>query len=242
MAMIINGAVVTTAMNERIKEVSDKLRAKGIASTLAILRIGERPEDLSYERGALKRMAVCGIEVKQVILPEDVTQVVLMNEIYKLNEDKGAHGVLMFRPLPKHLDEKAATAALDPAKDMDGITEGSMAGLYSGSGKGYPPCTAVTVIVCHTKTVDMPSVCRNAEIIVAAVGKARAIGADYVSEGQIIIDVGINVDEKGKLCGNVDFDAVEPIVSAITPVPGGVGGVTTSVLVSHVVQAAGGKL
>ena len=95
-----------------------------------------------------------------------------------------------------------------------------------------------TVTVCHTKTVDMPSVARQAEILIVAAGKANAITKEYLSPGQVVIDVGINVNEEGKLCGDVKFDDAEPIVGAITPVPGGVGTVTTSVLVSHVVEAA----
>ena len=95
-----------------------------------------------------------------------------------------------------------------------------------------------TVTVCHTRTVDMPSVTREADILVVAAGRAGVVGADYVAPGQIVIDVGINVNEEGKLCGDVDYAAEEPIVDAITPVPGGVGSVTTSVLVGHVVEAA----
>ena len=95
-----------------------------------------------------------------------------------------------------------------------------------------------TVTICHTRTVDMPSVAREADILIVAAGRAGVVGADYVTEGQTIIDVGINVNAEGKLCGDVDYAAVEPIVDAITPVPGGVGSVTTSVLVGHVVEAA----
>jgi methylenetetrahydrofolate dehydrogenase (NADP+)/methenyltetrahydrofolate cyclohydrolase len=96
-----------------------------------------------------------------------------------------------------------------------------------------------TVTVCHTRTVDMPAIARNAEILIVAAGKMESLTKEYFSPGQIVIDVGINWnDEKGKLCGDVNFDDAEPIVEAITPVPGGVGTVTTSVLVSHVVEAA----
>jgi methylenetetrahydrofolate dehydrogenase (NADP+)/methenyltetrahydrofolate cyclohydrolase len=95
-----------------------------------------------------------------------------------------------------------------------------------------------TVTICHTRTKDMPAVTRDADLIIVAAGRAGVIGADYVREGQTIIDVGINVNAEGKLCGDVDFAAVEPVVDAITPVPGGVGTVTTSVLVGHVADAA----
>lgn len=95
-----------------------------------------------------------------------------------------------------------------------------------------------TITICHTRTKNMPEIAKKADILIVAAGHAKTVTADYVSEGQVVIDVGINVDENGKLCGDVDFESVEPIVSAITPVPGGVGGVTTSVLLSHVVVAA----
>ncbi|MCL2401807.1 MAG: bifunctional 5,10-methylenetetrahydrofolate dehydrogenase/5,10-methenyltetrahydrofolate cyclohydrolase, partial [Oscillospiraceae bacterium] len=226
-----------------------------------------------------KRCESVGVATKSVVLPADVTQDVLMKNIEELNKDSKIHGVLMFRPLPKHLDEEAACAALKPEKDVDGITEGSMAGVFMQSGKGYAPCTAqacmeildhfnidckgkravvigrslvvgkpaavmlmaknATVTVCHTKTVDMPAVARNAEILIVAAGQMESITKDYLSPGQVVIDVGIHwSDEKGKLVGDVKFDDAEPIVASITPVPGGVGTVTTSVLVSHVVEAA----
>ena len=278
MTELLKGAAVVAAMNERLTAEVAALKEKGVTPTLAILRVGEREDDISYEKGAMKRCATVGVEVKNVVLPADVTQEELMKNIEALNNDKSVHGVLIFRPLPKHLDEEAVRQALKPEKDIDGITDGSLAGVFTGSGKGFPPCTAqacmeildhykidckgkravvigrslvvgkpaavmlmaknATVTVCHTKTVDMPSVARQAEILIVAAGKANAITKEYLSPGQVVIDVGINVNEEGKLCGDVKFDDAEPIVGAITPVPGGVGTVTTSVLVSHVVEAA----
>jgi len=278
MTELLKGAAVVAAMNERLTAEVAALKEKGVTPTLAILRVGEREDDISYEKGAMKRCATVGVEVKNVVLPADVTQEELMKNIEALNNDKSVHGVLIFRPLPKHLDEEAVRQALKPEKDIDGITDGSLAGVFTGSGKGFPPCTAqacmeildhykidckgkravvigrslvvgkpaavmlmaknATVTVCHTKTVDMPSLARQAEILIVAAGKANAITKEYLSPGQVVIDVGINVNEEGKLCGDVKFDDAEPIVGAITPVPGGVGTVTTSVLVSHVVEAA----
>lgn len=278
MAELLKGAAVVAALNEKmIAEIND-LKAKSITPTLAILRVGERDDDISYEKGAMKRCDTVGVAVKNVILPADVTQDVLLKNVDALNKDKSVHGVLIFRPLPKHLDEEAVRQALLPAKDIDGITDGSLAGVFTGNGNGFPPCTAqacmeildfykvncagkravvigrslvvgkpaaimlmgknATVTVCHTKTVDMPSVARNAEILIVAAGKANAVTKEYLAPGQIVVDVGINMTADGKLCGDVKFDEAEPIVSAITPVPGGVGTVTTSVLVSHVVEAA----
>lgn len=279
MAEILKGAPAAAALDENTIALVEELKSKGVHPTLAILRVGEDDGALSYERGALKRCDKVGVAVKQVILPADVSQDELMSNIEMLNKDDSVHGVLMFRPLPKTLDEAAACAALDPKKDVDGITAGSSARIYSGAGDGFPPCTAqscmeilkhygvdpagkravvigrslvigrpvsmllmaanATVTMCHTKTVNMPEITRTADIVVVAAGKAEAITADYFSEGQTVIDVGINWSEKkNKLVGDVDFENVEPVVSAITPVPAGVGSVTTAVLVSHVAEAA----
>lgn len=278
MAELLKGAAVVAAMNEKMMAEIAALKEKGINPTLAILRVGERDDDISYEKGAMKRCDTVGVAVKNVVLPADVTQEVLMQNVEALNNDKSVHGVLIFRPLPKHLDEEAVRNALKPEKDIDGITDGSLAGVFTGNGQGFAPCTAqacmeildfykvdckgkravvigrslvvgkpaaimllgkhATVTVCHTRTVDMPSVARNAEILIVAAGKANAVTKEYLAPGQIVVDVGINMTEEGKLCGDVKFDDAEPIVGAITPVPGGVGTVTTSVLVSHVVEAA----
>ncbi|NLT14917.1 MAG: bifunctional 5,10-methylene-tetrahydrofolate dehydrogenase/5,10-methylene-tetrahydrofolate cyclohydrolase [Clostridiales bacterium] len=278
MAELLKGAAVVAALNEKMTAEIAALKEKGISPTLAILRVGERDDDISYEKGAMKRCDTVGVAVKNVVLPADVAQEVLMQNVEALNNDKSIHGVLIFRPLPKHLDEEAVRRALKPEKDVDGITDGSLAGVFTGSGEGYAPCTAqacmeildfykvdckgkravvvgrslvvgkpaavmllgkhATVTVCHTRTVDMPSIVRNAEIVIVAAGKANAVTKEYLSPGQVVVDVGINMTEEGKLCGDVKFDDAEPIVSAITPVPGGVGTVTTSVLVSHVVEAA----
>lgn len=277
MANILKGAEVTAALNTRLQAQVAELKEKGVTPTLGIIRVGERPDDLSYEKGACKRCETIGVEVKKFVLPEDVTQEALMETVEQVNQDDTIHGVLIFRPLPKHLDDEAVRRALAPEKDVDGITDGSMVGVFTSTDVGFPPCTPqacmeildhfnidvtgkkavvigrslvvgkpaammllkknATVTVCHTKTVDMPAVAREADILIVAAGRAKVIGAEYVRPGQTVIDVGINFAD-GKLCGDCDFDAVEPIVDAITPVPGGVGTVTTSVLVGHVVKAA----
>lgn len=278
MAQFLKGLPVAKAIAKELSERSGLLNEKGVKPTLAILRVGSRPDDLSYEKGAVKRCAECGIEVRRVIFSENVTQQELIESIEEINRDDTIHGVLLFRPLPKHMDENLVCAALAPEKDMDGITEGSMAGIFSGSGKGYPPCTAqacieildhygieiqgrrvtvmgrsnvigkpvfmlllkrnATVTVCHTKTADPVAECSRADILIAAAGKAGVITGKHVAPGQTVLDVGINVTPEGKLMGDVDFDAAEPVVGAISPVPGGVGSVTTAVLAKHVIEAA----
>ena len=278
MAMLLRGAEVVSALNERIQMDVRALTARGVVPTLAILRVGEKPDDLAYERGARKRAETVGIAIRQIVLPETVSQEALLSEIAQINADDSIHGCLMLRPLPKHIDDSIMREALLPEKDIDGITEGSLAGVFAGTKRGFPPCTAkacmeilahynidpagknavvigrslvigkpvammllqknATVTICHTKTKDMPSVTRRAEILIVAAGKPGVVGAKYVAAGQTVLDVGINFDEEGKMTGDADFSAVEPIVGAITPVPGGVGTVTTSVLMAHVVEAA----
>ncbi|MGN0073577.1 MAG: bifunctional 5,10-methylenetetrahydrofolate dehydrogenase/5,10-methenyltetrahydrofolate cyclohydrolase [Coriobacteriales bacterium] len=283
MAMILSGKDVAAAINAEVLAQAQQLQAAGVQPGLGILRVGERDDDLSYERGALKRAEACGVEVKRVLLPSDCTQQQLEDAIVALNEDPAVHGILMFRPLPRHLDQQAAEALLSPSKDVDGITRGSLATVFAGSGEGYAPCTAAacmeilrhygigcegkraavigrslvvgrpvammlmqanaTPTVCHTRTADAPAITREADIVVVAAGRMETIGAEYFSAGQTVIDVGIGWNqEKGKLCGDVRFDEVEPLVGAITPVPGGVGAVTTSVLMKHTVQAAASAL
>lgn len=278
MAKQLLGKEVTAALNERIKADVAALAEKGIQPKLGIIRVGERPDDVSYERGATKRCETLGVEYEKFLLPADVTQEDLMATLDKLNNDDKIHGILIFRPLPKHLDEAAVIKALNPEKDVDGITDGSMVGVFAGTKQGFPPCTPqacmeildhygveckgkkavvvgrslvvgkpaammllqrhATVTICHTRTVDMPSVVKEAELVIVAAGRAGVVDDRYLSPGQIVVDVGINVNEEGKLCGDVDYAKAEPVVEAITPVPGGVGSVTTSVLVGHVVEAA----
>ncbi|MCM1468439.1 MAG: bifunctional 5,10-methylenetetrahydrofolate dehydrogenase/5,10-methenyltetrahydrofolate cyclohydrolase [Alistipes sp.] len=285
MAKQLLGKEVTAAMNERIKADVAKLSQKGITPTLGIIRAGEREDDLSYERGAVKRCETLGVSYEKFLLPADVTEEALLKVIDEVNRNDGIHGVLLFRPLPKHLDEEKIINALDIAKDVDGITDGSLAGVFAGKEQGFPPCTPkacmeildhygidctgkravvvgrslvvgkpaammllkknATVTVCHTRTKDMPSVVKEADIVIVAAGKASVVDASYLRAGQTVIDVGINVNEEGKLCGDVNYGEAAEIVDAITPVPGGTGSVTTSVLVGHVVEAAmrknGGK-
>ncbi len=278
MAELLKGAPVAAALTEELAGRVFKLNAAAISPTLAIVRVGERPDDISYETGAMKRCTKIGVAVKQFLLPADCTKDRLLDTIREINEDRSIHGCLMFRPLPDKELEEAACSLLAPEKDVDCMTAGSLATVFTGKGAGYPPCTAqacmeilayygvdltgkravvigrslvigkpvsmmlqaknATVTMCHTRTVDMPSVCRNAEVLIAAAGKAGVVDRSYVSPDQVVIDVGINVDEHVKLCGDVYFEQVEPAVKAITPVPGGVGSVTTAVLCKHVIEAA----
>ena len=281
MAKQLLGKEVNEKLNARIIAECEALKAQGVNPTLGIVRCGERPDDLSYEKGATKRAEALGVAVEKFVLPEDISKEDLLKVIDEINANDKIHGVLMFRPLPKHLkaDQDEICNRLDPRKDVDGMTDGSNAGVFMGKQLGFAPCTPAacmeildhyginctgkkavvigrslvvgkpaammlmgknaTVTVCHTKTVDTPAVAREADILISAAGVLKSLTKEYVRPGQIVIDVSINWDEaKGGIAGDAVYDEVEPIVEAITPVPGGVGAVTTSVLIGHVVEAA----
>ena len=267
MAKLLLGKEVNASINEEIKAKVETLKAQNITPTLGIIRIGEREDDIAYERGATKRCETLGVAYEKFLLPADAEEEEVLKTIDQVNKSEKIHGVLLFRPLPKHLNEDKIVNALAVEKDVDGITDLSMAPCTPSAcmkvldhygidctGKkvvvigrslvvGKPAAMMLikknaTVTVCHTRTVDMPSVVKEADIVVVAAGKAGVIDGSYLREGQIVIDVGINVNEEGKLCGDVNFEEAEKIVEAITPVPRGVGGVTTSILLEHVVDAA----
>ena len=278
MAEILSGAAVAQKLDDELKGKIEKLKNNGIAPTLCVVRLGQKPEDLSYERGLLKKAEKLGIEVNKKLYDENITQEELASELRKIDADNNNHGILIFRPLPSHIDEKKVLELISPQKDADGVTEASMLGIYADTGVGNPPCTAeacmeilkhydirlqgkktvvlgrslvvgkplalmllkenATVTICHSKSENLSKICKEADILIAAVGKAKLLDKEYVSEGQIVIDVGINMGEDGKLCGDVNFEEVESVVSKISLVPGGVGTVTATVLMSHVVAMA----
>ncbi len=287
MAKQLLGKEVTAAMVERLQAKVAELKEKGVSPKLAIVRCGENPSDLSYEKGAESRAASIGVEVQKFVLPEDVTKEALIATIEEVNADASIHGCLMFRPLPKHLkaDQDEICNRLAAAKDIDCMTDLSNAGVFTGKKLGFAPCTPsacmeildyygidckgknavvigrslvvgkpaammllqknATVTVCHTKTVNTAEIARQADIIISAAGVLGSLTKDYVRPGQVVIDVSMNWDPekvtskgKGGMSGDAVFAEVEPIVDAITPVPGGVGSVTSCVLIGHVVEAA----
>ena len=278
-AKILYGSEVVAKIDEQTKRDISFLNKNDITPCLAILRIGMRPDDISYEKTAIKRCEKLGIAVKKVLLCEDVSHDQVMQNIIELNNDKNVHGILMFRPMPKHINEEACCKAIDPLKDIDAANPTSSASEYLADQSFFAPCTAqacmeilnyygidpagkkavvigrslvvgkpvamlllsanATVTICHTKTKDIESVVRDADIVVAASGNMESIGNSYLRKDQIVIDVGISWnDEKQKLCGDVIFDEAESICKALTPVPGGVGTVTTSVMLGNVVKSA----
>ena len=278
MTELLRGAPVAAVLTEDVAARAASLAGRGVVPTLAILRVGERSDDLSYERAAVKRCEKVGVAARVLAFPEDAGTEVLLAAVRDVNENPAIHGCLIMRPLPAHVDEAAVCAALDPAKDVDGVTAGSLYGVFAGQGVGFPPCTAqavlalldhygvrlsgaraavvgrslvigrpvammllardATVTLCHTRTADLADELRRADVIVCAAGHAGTVGADALRPGQVVVDVGINWDEQSQsLVGDVDAAAADGVVRAITPVPGGVGSVTTAILARHVVEA-----
>lgn len=278
MAKVLSGREVANAMESSLRRRAGECASRGVRPTLAIVRVGEQPSDLSYERGISKRADRIGVDVRHIELPEDVSQERLIGVLDRINADESAHGCLMFRPLPAHLDEDEACDAIEPAKDVDAVSTVSLGRVFFGDENGFAPSTAAacmkiidhfgievtgkhvvvvgrsmvvgkpvamlllsrnaTVSICHSMTENLVEMVRSADLVICATGRAKMFGAEYFRSGQVVLDVGIDFDDEGRLCGDVDYAAVEPIVDAITPVPGGVGSVTSSVTLEHVVSAA----
>lgn len=273
---VLKGAAVTAAIKEQVQGMMEGL--EGQPPKLAIVRVGERPDDLSYERGAMKRMEAFGLRAQSYAFPEEINGEDFKEAFAAINRDPDVTGILLLKPLPPQIPEREIEAIIDPAKDLDGISPVNMAKVFAGEADGFAPCTAeavvevlkaygipisgkravivgrslvvgrplamlllkenATVTVCHTRTKNLEEECRRAEILVAAAGRAKMLGASHVGEQAVVIDVGINVDEDGKLCGDVDFASIDGRAAMATPVPGGVGAVTTAVLAKHLAQAA----
>ncbi len=278
MGEVLNCKDVTEVLFEEIKEESDILIDRGINPTLAIVRVGKREDDMAYERGILKNCQKVNIKGEVYESPENVTIEDFIKVLESLNRNPSIHGILIFRPLPKHLDENRIKHLINPNKDIDCMNPINVARVFEGEYVGFSPCTPAavmeiikrfkiniegkktvvigrsmvvgkplsmmllkenaTVTICHSKTEDLKSISSDADILVAAIGKAKFVRGEFVKPGAVVIDVGINMDEEGKLCGDVDFESVVGKASFITPVPGGVGSVTTALLLKHVIIAA----
>lgn len=266
-------------VSDGIKEyVSKELETLSFVPKLAIVRVGENPDDMSYERGATKKLKSFGLDVASYVFPQDISDEDFKKAFKEINEDDEVTGILLLRPLPLTINEKDIENMIDPKKDLDGISPINIAKVFEGDTTGFSPCTAeavievlkaydieltgkrvtvvgrsmvvgkpvsmlllkenATVTMTHTRTVDLKKTCSDAEIVIAAAGRAKMLNSDYCGQDAVMIDVGINVDENGKLCGDVDYATLDGKVSAATPVPGGVGTVTTAVLAKHLIQAA----
>jgi methylenetetrahydrofolate dehydrogenase (NADP+)/methenyltetrahydrofolate cyclohydrolase len=275
--LVLKGSEAAARIKKEVQEMVEGLG--GHVPTAAIVRVGERPDDLSYERNVMKKIASFGMEARSFAFPESIREGEFQAEFQKINDDPSIDGILLFCPLPRHMNGRTFEELIRPEKDLDGISPVNRARIFAGEKDGFAPCTAeavieilktyqipmegkravvvgrsmvvgrplsmlflkenATVTVCHTKTADLKAVCREADILVAAAGKAGMISGEFVKPGAVVADVGINVDENGALKGDVEWDGLEAAAAAAaTPVPGGVGSVTTAVLCRHLAEAA----
>lgn len=277
---LLKGKPVADEIKAKVQEKAEELLEKGIVPTLGILRIGENESDIAYENSAVKAAKALGVNVEKYIMDGETEEEDVLDVLKIMNEDDKLHGILVFRPLPAHIDEDKVRNAINPDKDVDGISDASVGSLFTGNRVGFPPCTAeaalkileyygiepagrravvigrslvvgkpaamlllsknATVTMCHSKTAaeDLKEICLKSDIVICAAGRINTIGKNHVGSNQIIVDVGINFDEDGKMCGDADFASLDGKVKAMTPVPGGVGSVTTALLLQHVVSAA----
>ena len=274
----LRGAPVARAIMDKTAGEITRLAQAGIMPKLAVFRVGSREDDIAYERSIIKRFSAAGAAAEVMALSEDAMQEELEAAVRRAADDESVHGILVFSPLPKKFNAGRIRMLIPAEKDVDGMTDASLAGVFRGDKNAFAPCTAqavveilryygmenlagkrvtvvgrstvvgkplamlllgmnATVTVCHTKTADTAAECRRADVVIACAGQARMVTDEYMSAGQTIIDVGINADGDG-ICGDVDYAAAQSIVAAATPVPGGVGAVTTAVLLSHIVRNA----
>lgn len=275
--MLLKGKPVADQIKEEIIKAVEECKTSGRSTPkLAILRVGERPDDVAYESRVLKNCAELGIAAEVAEVDNNISMVDFLEVLNRLNNDPGIHGILVFRPLPEQLDMEAVSRTIRPDKDIDCMSPVNAEKIFTGDPGGIPPCTPEAVIeilkyygydltgknvviinrsmvlgrplsmlflaenstvtICHSKTKNLPKVTGGADIVVTGAGKAKLFGKEYFTSDSVVIDVGINTDN-GNLCGDVDFDSVSDFVSAITPVPGGVGTVTSMILLRHVIKA-----
>jgi methylenetetrahydrofolate dehydrogenase (NADP+) / methenyltetrahydrofolate cyclohydrolase len=276
-ARIIDGKAVAAAVRERVAaEVAAFDGERGRTPVLATVIIGDDPASEVYVAGKHRASKEVGIRSRHHGLPAETSEAELLALVEEMNRDDDVDGILVQLPVPDHIDPDRVVAAIDPAKDVDGLTPIN-AGLLAHGMPGLVSCTPAgvmellrhegvelegseavvvgrsklvgvpvarlllaanaTVTACHSRTRDLAAVCRRADVLVAAVGVPRLLGADAVKPGAVVIDVGVNRTDDG-LVGDVDFDAVGQIASAITPVPGGVGPMTVAMLLVNTLAAA----
>ena len=277
MAKILDGKAVAAEIRAELKARAGALRADGVVPCLAVLLAGDDPASKIYVRNKKRACEEIGIESRELLFPETVTEEELIDAIRALNADPSVDAMLVQLPLPKHINEARVLAEIAPEKDADGFHVVNAGRLFTGQ-KSVLPCTPAgcmellqragvafagkhavvvgrsnivgkpmamlllnehcTVTVCHSRTKDLARFTRDADILVAAVGRPGMITGDMVKPGAAVIDVGINRLDNGKLMGDVDFESAEPVAGAITPVPGGVGPMTIAMLMQNAILAA----
>jgi methylenetetrahydrofolate dehydrogenase (NADP+)/methenyltetrahydrofolate cyclohydrolase len=276
-AELIDGKAVAAKLRGEVAISAAALRERGVTPTLAVVLVGDDPASAVYVRSKTKAAREAGVEPRDHKLPATTSQAELLALVRQLNADRDVDGILVQMPLPKQIDSDAIIAALDPAKDVDGLTANSLGALAQGK-PVFVPCTPkgcmrllrevnvdpagmravvlgrsllvgkpvslllqnanATVTMCHSRTRDLADEVRRADIVVAAIGKAEMVRGDWIRDGAIVLDVGINRTADGKLVGDVEFAAAAQRARAITPVPGGVGPMTIACLLENTVEAA----
>ena len=287
-AEIIDGKVLAEGLRAKVTaEVAALLRDHGLKPGLAVVLVGEDPASQIYVRSKGEQSQAAGMHSVTHRLPAETTEDALIGLVRALNVDAAIHGILVQLPLPRHISEAKVLAALDPDKDVDGLTVNSAGRLASGL-PALVPCTPTgclimlretlgnlagkralvvgrsilvgkplaqlllaadcTVTIAHSKTIDLPERCREAEILCAAIGRPQMIKGDWIRPGAAVIDVGVNrvpfrdpvaaAAGKTKVVGDVDFKSASKVAGWITPVPGGVGLMTVACLLQNTVTAA----
>lgn len=277
METILSSNDLAVKLEEDIISRVKVLTGKGETPKLAIVRVGENPNDISYEKSLLKKGDNYGIEVQQVVLDSEIDTEGLKNKMEELNNDNSVTGIIMFRPLPKHIDEELIQETISWKKDVDCMSPLNLAKIFQGDFSSFQPATPFasmkileyynvdltgknvaiinrsmvlgkplammvlgqngTPIICHSKTKDLNKILKEADVVVTATGRAKSLTRDSLTEDSIVIDVGVSLDENGKLSGDADFEDLKDYVKGITPRLGGVGKITSTLLMEQLVQA-----
>jgi len=280
----LHGDAVKEKIEEYIMRSVEEYKGRGIVPKLAVIRAGEDSGQQYYENAILKQSAAYGIETQAINFTSNISQALIDVTLQAVNEDEGIHGIIMLRPLPASIDGEKLRTMLNPAKDVDAITDISIAELFTGKEDAFFACTAeacmevmhhygidpsgrrvtivgrsltvgkplaimmlnedATITVCHSKTPkeDQIKACRDADIVVLATGMTQGYGTEYFRDGQIVLDVGTGTGRDGKMHGDLDIDEIkekgEITDLTYTPVPGGIGRVTTALLLRNIIKAA----
>lgn len=277
MDRILTSNDLAVKLEEDIISRVDKLREKKEVPKLAIVRVGENPNDISYEKSLIKKGEKYKIDIKQVLLDESITTEELKSEIEKLNEDDSVTGMIIFRPLPKHIDDEVIQQTVCWKKDVDCMTPTNLAKIFQGDFSSFQPATpyasmkileyygidlegkSVAIVnrsmvlgkpmammvlgkngtptICHSRTKNLKKVLKEADVVVTATGRAKSLTRDFLTEDSIVIDVGVSMGEDGKLSGDADFEDLKDYVKGISPRLGGVGKITSTLLMDQIVQA-----
>lgn len=280
----LHGDAVKEKIEEYIIRSVEEYKGRGIVPKLAVIRAGEDSGQQYYENAILKQSAAYGIETQAINFTSNISQALIDVTLQAVNEDEGIHGIIMLRPLPASIDGEKLRTMLNPAKDVDAITDISIAELFTGKEDAFFACTAeacmevmhhydidpagrkvtivgrsltvgkplaimmlnedATITVCHSKTPkeDQIKACRDADIVVLATGMTQGYGTEYFRDGQIVLDVGTGTGRDGKMHGDLDIEEIkekgEITDLTYTPVPGGIGRVTTALLLRNIIKAA----